>query len=165
VTLKLLKEDNKMKRGFSFQSSVIRGSIVVAISLGLVAAQNATAFCSRSHNWGHSETAGTSPLDSSSVKSKQIPTELKALDSFDKAFTNFRDQCDKLDQSAKVTSIEWARLRSSAVRLKATIPAEENAVRSIINKAKAKGKWNSEMDAIVVEQLRQSSLDSRAKRE
>ena len=154
-----------MNSGFSFQSSIIRGALVVAISLGLVAAQEARAFCVLFDHGGNPDAGGGSLLDSTSVKSKSIPSELKALDSFDKAYAGFRDQYEKLDQTTRVTSLEWSRLRTSAARLKAAIPAEENAVRSIIIKGKAKGKWSSESDALVVEQRKQSGLDSRAQKE
>lgn|SRR5262249_45579059 len=168
VTLKLSKEDNKMKRIFSFQSSFIRAMIIVGISLGLVAAQDARAFCMSSDDNVPFEAGGTSLIDSSALQTKTIPDEIKALDSFEKAHTNFREQCATLDhktqvQRTKVNSTEFDSLQASATRLKKAIPSASNVFRSTITKIKVKGMWTGELDTRVVEQIRRSSdLDSQA---
>jgi hypothetical protein len=54
--------------------------------------------------------------------------------------------------------VELNRLEATATHLKEAIPAAENAIRSILKDLKAKGKWTSELDTVIEEQIKKSDF-------
>jgi hypothetical protein len=95
------------------------------------------------------------------VPKELVATEARQLATAAEGIAQYLQKVASLEKQTTVSRADLDAVQASADSVKRSLSASQTAMRAVVGKLKAAGKWTPELDAYVVRQLRAAGVDPR----